>query len=73
MGVRDRITPHNLRDWVLFVLGVVLILDAVFGNGSLDRVIEITVGLLLIGLIPVADVLDRIFKRPSERPPPDES
>jgi len=56
----------------LFVLGSVLIIDAAFGRGSLDRVIEITVGLLLIGIIPVGDVLDRIFKRSTEHPPPDE-
>jgi len=70
--VRDRVAPHSIRDWVLFILGVVLIADAVFGRGSLDRVIEITVGLLLIGIIPVGDVLDRIFKRSTEHPPPDE-
>jgi len=63
VGVRDRVTPHSIRDWALFALGCVLILDAVFGRGTLDRVIEITVGLLLIGVIPVGDVLDRIFKR----------
>jgi len=72
MGVRDRVAPHSLRDWVMFALGIVLIADAVFGRGSLDRVIEITVGLLLIGIIPVGDVLDRIFKRSTEHPPPDE-
>lgn len=72
MGLRDRVTPHSLRDWALFVLGSVLIIDAAFGRGSLDRVIEITVGLLLIGIIPVGDVLDRIFKRSTEHPPPDE-
>ena len=69
MGLRDRVTPHSLRDWALFVLGSVLIIDAAFGRGSLDRIVEITVGLLLIGIIPVGDVLDRIFRNGGSKKP----
>jgi len=52
-----------VKNAILFLLGVVLILDAVFGRGALDRVIEIAVGLILIGILPIDQVLDRLFGR----------
>ena len=63
MGVRDRLKENlkTIREALLFILGVVLIADAVFGRGSLDRVIEITVGLVLVGLIPIDYLVDRFI------------
>jgi len=65
MGVRDRLKENlsTVREIIMFILGVVLILDAVFGRGSLDRIIEITVGLVLVGLIPIDYLVDRFLPR----------
>jgi len=54
-----------VREAVTFVLGVILIADAAFGHGvlRLDRVLELVVGLLLIGVIPVERVLDRFVAK----------
>lgn len=56
-----------VRNVILFLLGIVLILDSVFGDGSIDRVVELVVGLMLIGVIPLDVLLQRILPMP---PPP---
>jgi hypothetical protein len=52
-----------IRTVVLFILGVVLVVDAVFGKYSIDRIIELTVGLVLLGVIPVDIMIDRIGRK----------
>lgn len=49
-----------IRSVILFTLGVVLIVDAVFGNGNIDRALELIVGLILIGVVPVDVLMGRI-------------
>lgn len=48
---------------ILFAIGATLIMDSVFGNGSVDRVIELTVGLILVGIVPVDVLLVRFIGR----------
>jgi hypothetical protein len=52
-----------IRLVILFALGIVLIWDAAFGPGDVDLVIELTVGLILIGVIPVDVIMDRLTKK----------
>jgi hypothetical protein len=52
---------HLLYRLVLFGLGVAVILDAVISPGA--SIGELLSGLILLGLVPVADLLDRIGPR----------
>lgn len=43
----------GIRTVIVFALGVLLVFHSVFGNGAIDRVIELTVGLILLGIVPI--------------------
>jgi hypothetical protein len=49
----------------LFVLGLVVILDAVFTTGT--HVAELVVGLILVGIVSVGDVVSDVTRRVEER------
>lgn len=51
----------ELRRLVLFVLGVVVIVNAVATNGQ--NVGQMAIGALLVGLIPVDELLARVGRR----------
>lgn len=51
----------GLRRLVLFVLGVAVIVDALAGAGQ--QLGQLLVGSLLIGIIPVDELLDRVGRR----------
>jgi hypothetical protein len=46
---------------VLFVVGIIVILDAVFTTGT--HVAELVVGLILVGTVSVGDVVADVAKR----------
>ena len=50
------------RQVVLFLLGVVVIIDGIVSSGT--PVPEIVTGLVLIGLVPIDDLLSRLPKPP---------
>jgi hypothetical protein len=51
-----------IRSVIIFTLGIALIVGAAFGRPTLDRIIELIAGLILIGVLPVNVLLDRIGK-----------
>ena len=56
----------GLRRLVLFVLGVVVIIDSLASAGQ--NLGQLLVGSLLIGIVPVDELLSRIAKRRSGGP-----
>lgn len=62
-----------VRDVALLILGIVLIVDAAFGRGNIDRIVEISVGLVLIGVLPIDVIFGRFtdrLNRPTKTTPP---
>ena len=66
-------SPDLPRKWrlarqaVMFALGVAVIIDGLFSSGSIAT--EIVAGLVLIGLVPVDDLLSRLPKQGQDSPP----
>ena len=56
----------GLRRLILFILGVGVIVDAMASNGQ--NLGQLLVGSLLIGIIPVDELLSRIAKRRNGTP-----
>lgn len=66
------------RQVVLFLLGVVVIIDGIFSSNT--PVPEIVTGLVLLGLVPIDDLMSRLPRTPgaqhsvpdlrSDNPPP---
>lgn len=56
------------RQVILFLLGVVVIIDGIFASNT--PVPEIVTGLVLLGLVPIDDLMSRIPRPPRESPPP---
>lgn len=56
-----------VRRLVTFVLGVVVIIDALAANH--DTVSELLVGVLLLGIVPVDELLGHVRRRRASRPP----
>lgn len=54
---------RSLREVVLFGLGTLLVIHAIFGNGAIDRVIELTIGLILLGIVPIDVYAERLLGR----------
>jgi len=48
------------RSILTFLLGLALVWDAAFGRGSLDRIIELTAGLILMGILPIEAITNRL-------------
>lgn len=60
----------TLREVILSALGILLIAHAVFGNGSIDRVFELVIGLILLGVVPIDVFADRILGHIKPKEPP---
>jgi hypothetical protein len=56
---------------ILFTVGIALVLDSAFGEATIDRVIELLAGLLLLGVIPIDVLIDRVL--PDKKQKPDQS
>jgi len=71
VAARDRVPTawKATRQTLLFVLGVALVLHATFGNGSIDRVVELIVGLILMGIVPIDVLVDRVLGHSKPSPP----
>ena len=61
----EQVGRHRLlniiRGSITFILGALLVWDAAFGRGSLDRVIELTAGLILMGILPIEAITNRLI------------
>ena len=66
---QDQVQRFRLaRQVILFLLGVVVIVDGIVSSGT--PVPEIVTGLVLIGLVPIDDLMSRIPRPAQESPPP---
>jgi hypothetical protein len=61
--MEDEFAPRwgPVRRMVVFVLGIAVVIDAVLGTGN--HIGELVIGAVLLGIIPVDELLDSLSRR----------